>query len=357
MIHRPALRPTTILCLAVLLGAAPAHESRAADAAQPTERQLENIIAFTRLSGYVRHFHPSEEAFDTNWWEFLARGMATSVGARIPSELADALESLFAPIAPTLRVFPDDNPEAAPGVRALPGSPITFVIGWEHQGFSLTNQPSMFHSRRRLVPITDGAAQSKLADPSRAETLTLGGGVSCSLYLALYVDQDNRTLPPASALERPGPDPASLPREEIARAARLAQISVVWNCVQHFSPILEESEDWRAALEDGVRAAWPDGADLRLAILRMLAHLPDSQAAVRPLREGLLAAAPIALLETDAGFTVLACDAASLGPTPPLPGERLLSIDGVPVDDAIEEASPFVPAATDATRRALAHQN
>ena len=30
-------------------------------------RGLENLIAFTRLLGYIRHFHPSDQAAATDW--------------------------------------------------------------------------------------------------------------------------------------------------------------------------------------------------------------------------------------------------------------------------------------------------
>jgi hypothetical protein len=35
-----------------------------------SERGLRNLLAFARLYGYVRHFHPSDEAAETNWSSF-----------------------------------------------------------------------------------------------------------------------------------------------------------------------------------------------------------------------------------------------------------------------------------------------
>ncbi|MCI0465048.1 MAG: hypothetical protein L0Z62_49640, partial [Gemmataceae bacterium] len=32
-----------------------------------TERELDNLVAFARLLGYVRYFHPSDEAANANW--------------------------------------------------------------------------------------------------------------------------------------------------------------------------------------------------------------------------------------------------------------------------------------------------
>src|SRR6185295_10626140 len=35
-----------------------------------TARGLENLVAFTRLLGYVRHLHPSDEGADADWNSF-----------------------------------------------------------------------------------------------------------------------------------------------------------------------------------------------------------------------------------------------------------------------------------------------
>lgn len=36
---------------------------------------LENLVAFTRLLGYVRHLHPSDEAAATDWNTFAASSL------------------------------------------------------------------------------------------------------------------------------------------------------------------------------------------------------------------------------------------------------------------------------------------
>src|SRR5436190_3990268 len=71
-----------------------------------TERGLVNLIAFTRLLGYVRHFHPSDEAAATKWDKFAVQGVLAVESAKDASELARSLEKVFRPIAPTVRVFP-----------------------------------------------------------------------------------------------------------------------------------------------------------------------------------------------------------------------------------------------------------
>jgi hypothetical protein len=69
-------------------------------------RGLENLIAFTRLLGYVRHFHPSDEANATAWDAFAVDGMLAVESARNADELAERLGAIFHRIGPTVRVFP-----------------------------------------------------------------------------------------------------------------------------------------------------------------------------------------------------------------------------------------------------------
>src|SRR5262249_47939825 len=84
-----------------------------------TERGLDNVVAFTRLLGYVRYFHPGDEATKTDWEEFAVRGMRAVEAAPDAGALAGTLTTLFQPVAPTLRVYPASL-AAAPPLPALP---------------------------------------------------------------------------------------------------------------------------------------------------------------------------------------------------------------------------------------------
>ncbi len=68
-------------------------------------RALDNLVAFTRLLGYLRYFHPSDEAARLNWDEFAILGVQSVEPARNAAQLAQVLESLFRPYAPALQVF------------------------------------------------------------------------------------------------------------------------------------------------------------------------------------------------------------------------------------------------------------
>ncbi|MCP3979104.1 MAG: hypothetical protein GY716_07200 [bacterium] len=71
-----------------------------------TERGRENLVALTRLIGYVRYFHPSDQAAEADWGLLAIAGVDRVESADDAGELAAALENLFQPIAPTVRVVP-----------------------------------------------------------------------------------------------------------------------------------------------------------------------------------------------------------------------------------------------------------
>jgi hypothetical protein len=68
-------------------------------------RGLDNLVAYARLLGYVRYFHPSDQAANTNWDQFAIEGVPAVEGAKDADALARTLESLFHPIAPSVQVF------------------------------------------------------------------------------------------------------------------------------------------------------------------------------------------------------------------------------------------------------------
>jgi len=101
----------------------------------PQEQAVRNLQAFTKLYGYVRYFHPSDEATKIDWNKFAIYGTGKVKNARTTSELASTLEELFLPIAPTLQIL---RPNEKSRVSAVPGNPIQHqVVAWQHRGIGL----------------------------------------------------------------------------------------------------------------------------------------------------------------------------------------------------------------------------
>ncbi|MFL6291884.1 MAG: S41 family peptidase [Thermoanaerobaculia bacterium] len=123
-------------------------------------RGLDNLVAFTRLLGYVRYFHPGDAAAETNWNAFAIHGVQEVEGAQSPEALARRLEELFRPVAPTVQVWatgkaPEMPRELMPRDAAPPA-----IIAWRHLGVGTGNPRSIYSSRRidSRTPLLDNAA-------------------------------------------------------------------------------------------------------------------------------------------------------------------------------------------------------
>jgi C-terminal processing protease CtpA/Prc len=106
-------------------------------------QEIRNLRAFAKLYGYVRFFHPSDEASAIDWDRFAIHGAAVVRGAPDDDTLQQALHELFRPLAPTLEL-------AAPGTdfpaRPEPAADAT-LVAWQHNGVWL-GQSAAYRSLR-----------------------------------------------------------------------------------------------------------------------------------------------------------------------------------------------------------------
>ena len=88
-----------------------------------SQSQMDNLVAFTKLYGYVRYFHPSDEASNIDWDKFAIYGAGRVKGVQGMDELRRELEAIFLPIAPTLQIYPTgQRPPRSLSPRILPVS-------------------------------------------------------------------------------------------------------------------------------------------------------------------------------------------------------------------------------------------
>lgn len=138
----PTRRSAAVALLALLLTGASAQAL--------TDRQLDNLEAFTRLISLVRFFHPSDAvAAETgaDWNRVAVAGVSTVRDAADPGELASRLEEFFRPLAPTLRVRPrGERPETPAELRSPAGD--THIVAWRHYAGHFDSDLKLFSSER-----------------------------------------------------------------------------------------------------------------------------------------------------------------------------------------------------------------
>lgn len=153
------------------------------------DRTIANVEAFGRLYGYVRYFHPSDEAASLDWNRFGIYGVGVVKTAQNEKELKTALEELFLPIAPTLSLYLVDEKPSKNSVKKTDA-----VIAWQHHG-PPGMYGSLYKSKRVAASIVNGAYAfeegSLFADyPQLDEKFygKLGKSLRFSLPLILYTD-------------------------------------------------------------------------------------------------------------------------------------------------------------------------
>jgi len=111
-----------------------------------------NVSSFAKLYGYVRYFHPSDEAAQLNWEEFVYYGTKQVENANSPMELKEKLIALFGPIAPSVQLVADQDKAAVFSVRAITPANVNGMkeISWQHYG--LGGMPGLYKSTRTNKP-------------------------------------------------------------------------------------------------------------------------------------------------------------------------------------------------------------
>lgn len=246
--------------------------------ARPLER-AENLVAFTRLLGHVRYFHPSDAAALTDWDTLAMAGIEAVEAAETPAALASALARVFSPVAPGLRV------ELSPGTPLPePTGEAGTTLVWVHRGTPNGGKWRM-HERRPwdslqgYPGVTPGDAGPH---PDRPLRIELGGGVVASLPLAVRLNEDPTPSLPRVQLQRP----AGFVAQAGDRTVRLAIVALAAAAFEHFSLRAD-----RQALQDGavlrdtlIAAAGAEAEDrfaVRALLWRMFSELGETSAQVQ----------------------------------------------------------------------------
>lgn len=136
----------------------------------PTPRTVHNLETFARLYGYVRYFHPSDEAAAADWNSLAQLGSERVAAARTDAELQATLLALFRPLAPTLRLVPAGKAYLFKKEAITPPDPAAYqVISWQHQGYGQGDSHSPYRSQRTHRP---APAPVNVAVGGRFGTLT-----------------------------------------------------------------------------------------------------------------------------------------------------------------------------------------
>ncbi len=331
-----------------------------AEPARPlTKTGLVNLTAYARLLGYVRHFHPSDEAGAADWNAVAVEGVRYVEDARDATELAQRLQTFFSPLAPTLRVFPTGG--KTPAINPLPqaSEPALKIVSYRHVGFGqkTTSHYTPYKTERASADAPAGKVPENFPDPQKPFMADLGGGVSCLLPLALYADASG-TLPRAASSPKSSAAAAPLVRYSgNDRATRIADVALAWNIFQHFYPYFDVVKtDWPLALKDSLMAAAlvADEKAFLDTLRRMVAALHDGHGMVSHASDALAHATPFLF-----GWVENKLVITQIGPQGAnglQPGDVVLRIDGKNVARTLADTEALISSATPQWQRYTALQ-
>jgi Peptidase family S41 len=315
------------ILLAASLGAQSSPTPETLEPARPlTAQGLDNLKALARMLGFVRYFYPSDEAASADWNRVAVAAVRTVEPATSPVDLAERLENVFKPLAPTVRVTPAGAPRPMMEMQSGP-----YVTLYQYRGLGPPQGKTPYIAMRFLVPATQAPL---LAFAPFHEDLP--GGVSCMVPLALYRTQGPVLQPPA--LPPPGGSPDD-------RAVRLAAVIVGWNVFQHFYPYHDDlGPIWLGALGRLLSEAAKDkDAEAFYATLQKMPVIlrdghgyltgPGAPPDYVPPVLWAMAEGRVVALTVQGGVDVK-------------PGDALVSIDGQPAADVLAAREAATPGST-----------
>ncbi len=238
-----------------------------------TQLQIENLKTFAKVYGYVKYFHPSDEAANLNWDQFAIYGAAQVEKCQTKAELLNTLNALFLPIAPAIRFYNTGEDTKFDLGSITPDKPKKYkTTYWQHEGVSygMDYRRGTYKSIRvnRKTEMMGKINNMKIGygekifykEPIIGEVINkdIGSGISCIIPLVLYCRNDH-TYPLAnrngldSQLGLVGTyDPRSL-------SLRHGSIIITWNIFKHFYPYFDVVKvDWEKEMETALSKCYKD---------------------------------------------------------------------------------------------------
>jgi hypothetical protein len=246
-------------------------------------QEIIDLRAFTKLYGYVRYFHPSDEAGKLDWNKFAIYGAGMARQARDTNGLKKLLNVLFKPIAPTMQIYKEGETPTDFSATLPKDTAGLHVVAWQYDGVNFGDPKSIFHSRRINEQAPDSTHLfAKYPHIGEVVRKPLGGGLYCQIPLALYAN-DTATLGADTAfpLSRLQNQLDVFPIGDLTQDIEddhLADIVITWNVMQHFFPYFDVAGvNWDAELTRALDATIKDSTDqsFYLTFRKFIAELKD----------------------------------------------------------------------------------
>ncbi|HEY3372940.1 MAG TPA: S41 family peptidase [Prolixibacteraceae bacterium] len=229
--------------------------------------EVENLRVFAKAYGYVKYFHPADEAQQINWSKFSSYGAKKVEKCTTSGELVETLNSLFNPIAPSVRFSISANKPTYDLKMITPGNPLDYRLTyWQHQGVSMGMKMNNVY---RSIRVNSGVNPrvEKIFDhqPEFGTIITkeIGNQIYCQVPLVLYRD-DKNTYPAADtiALKKLKAEIDQFDDKLDVLSLRKGNVINVYNVIQHFYPYFDVvNVNWDKELTKALSRCFTDVSD------------------------------------------------------------------------------------------------
>lgn len=252
-------------------------ESRSGDA----QSKVQNLESFTRLYGYARWFHPSDEAQEIDWEKFAVLGVQKVENIKSVEELRDTLYNLFSPIVPGLQIYETQKPEVFDLETLHSPDPKAKPVAWQHYGVYLKGEPNIYKSIRANKSETNKVMFNRMPQFGEIIKEPIGSDLTCVVPLTLLTNNTS-TYPQTDrsklALLQSELENISFKGYGFEPQVNMASIIITWNVLQHFFPYFDVIEtDWNEVLVETINStlANKQKVDFFVTLNQMIAKLED----------------------------------------------------------------------------------
>ncbi|TNJ41327.1 hypothetical protein KFZ70_00515 [Tamlana fucoidanivorans] len=249
-------------------------------------RKIDNILTFAKVYGYVKYFHPSDEASEIDWNKFSIYGTSQIEKCKTQEDIVNTLYQLFKPIAPSIEFATKKSAFDSASIKITPKNKEKAILTfWQHLGVSLDmeykNQP--YESRR-----IKGKNQKKANllfdyEPEFGENIVkeIGDGIYCWIPMVLY--SNNQITYPKANENKLNKVIETLKKTNDTNVEdlylRLGNIVNVYNVFQHFYPYFDVvNVNWEKELEKAIEKCYFDST--------ISDHLTTLEQFTAPLKDG-----------------------------------------------------------------------
>lgn len=255
---------------------------------QLSNEKLNNLVAFSKLYGYIKYFHPSSESENLNWNLFAQYGTEKVKEANSRDELIVTLNELFKPIAPSILITTSDDISDYPASRYTPPDTTGYkLIRWVHDGYGTEKD------RNKDETVYDSyITNSDTADIKEITIIEkdLGNGIKVKFPSVIYSNGNTFPAPDEQKLnafnkilfERSGEE------FEFSKTNYIANVIISWNVFEHFFPYFDvidsissgkviRNEYWNGVLKIALAEA-SDNTSLdehKITLRHMVSELKD----------------------------------------------------------------------------------